>query len=386
MTASSCDDGGVLGVTVVSDLARANDPRADPRNVAMIARRHALFAALARLRGWDLVVRDAASLSDERGRLAWIDLPMLPRARYRDVFARAEAAGAASVSAAPSDVERVLGLDAFYPVLKRAGVPTPRTALLPLGDDIVASIDAPAAVRRLLTESIYGAMFDAGLDPHEGVYVRGFYSSAKSANPEHYFGDNQADIEATAFEVIRRLRAGLEVGGLALREHLDLERIELPATPGERDEIRLPFEIRLTVLGGRAIMASYHGPFDMLIEGARGALGEALRARRGQVLLAARTLVPRLLAASLPESYVADVAFTKGGEAVVLELNPLYAAGTNVPCAHAVWVATIGADLARRASLAELSWPEVLSDATALAGEPVGEGAGLWLFEPTMFA
>ena len=33
---------------------------------------------------------------------------------------------------------------------------------------------------------------------------------------------------------------------------------------------------------------------------------------------------------------------------MVLELNPLYAAGYNVPAAHALRVAALGADLARR--------------------------------------
>jgi hypothetical protein len=374
--------GPVPRVALVSDLRRAFDAHADPRNVAMIQRRHVLWADLARRRGWDLAVHDAASLDAPgvRGTVCWIDLPMLPRTVYGDVFARATAAGAARVLDPPGDVDRVLGLDRFHPVLVAAGVPTPRTAFVPVDDALAAAIDSPAAVRRLLTDAIYGALFDAGIDPHDGVFVRGFYSSAKSANPGHYFGDNQADIEATVFEVVRRLRVALDVGGLALREHLDLERIEISTGPGDRGAIRVPFEVRLTVLGGHLLMASYHGPFEALAEEARTILADSLVARGEAVRDAVRALAPALLAADLPASYVADVAFLRDGRPVVLELNPLYAAGYNVPTAHALLVAALGADLACRAGYAGLSWSEVLDSAAALAGERVEQGTGVWLF------
>ncbi|WP_437980162.1 ATP-grasp domain-containing protein [Sorangium sp. So ce117] len=369
-------------VALLSDLNRAFDAQADPRNVAMIRRRHAFWAQLARLHGWDLAVCDVARLDAPQGvsgSVSWIDLPMLPRAAYHSIFARAVAAGAACVLDLPEHVERVLGLDRFYSVLTNAGVPTPRTALLPVDAAVAAAIDSPAAVRRLLTEAIYGALFDAEIDPHAGVFVRGFYSSAKSANPELYYGSNQADIEATVFEVVRRLRVALDVGGLALREHLDLERIELATLPGDRNAIRVPFEVRLTVLGGRLLMASYHGPFEVLIDDARRLLADELTARRDVVQRAVRAVVPALLTADLPANYVADVAFVRDGQPVVLELNPLYAAGYNVPSAHALLVAALGADLAHRAGYAALPWTEILDSAATLAGERVEQSPAVWL-------
>ncbi|WP_437310758.1 hypothetical protein [Sorangium sp. So ce388] len=157
-----------------------------------------------------------------------------------------------------------------------AGVPTPHTACLPVENALAAAIDSPTAVRRLLPEGIYGALFEAEIDPHD------------AANPELYFGSNQADIEATVFEVIRHLRVALDVGGLALREHPDLERIELAALPGNRDAVRVPFQVRVTVLGGRLLMASYHGPF------ARRLLAGEITARGVDVQEAVRTLAPGL--------------------------------------------------------------------------------------------
>jgi len=378
-----CDASAVPRIALISDLDRAFDPHADPRNVAMIKRRHAFWTELTRLRSWDLAIRHANELAatsgDVRDSVCWIDLPMLPRESYRAVFERVGALEPACVLDPPDDVERVLGLDCAYPALVRAGIPTPRTAFLPVDDACAAVIDSPAAVRSRLTEAIYNALFDAGIDPHEGIFVRGFYASTKSGNPEHYFGNNQADIEATVYEVIRRLRVSLDVGGLALREHLELERIELSASPGARDAIRVPFEVRISVLGGRILMASYHGPFEVLADEPRRALESALVDRRELVFEAVRSFAPALLAADLPPSYVADLAFVRGGGPVVLELNPLYAAGYNVPAAHALIVAALGADLARRAGYDALSWHEILDSAAELVGERVEQSPAVWL-------
>ena len=126
-------------------------------------------------------------------------------------------------------------------------------------------------------------------------------------------------------------------------------------------------------------MASYHGPFESLAEDQRAALVDALAARRAVVDEAVRALAPALLAADLPANYVADLAFVRGGEPVVLELNPLYAAGYNVPAAHALLVAALGADLARRAGYAEPTWKEILDSAAALAGERVEESPAVWV-------
>ena len=111
----------------------------------------------------------------------------------------------------------------------------------------------------------------------------------------------------------------------------------------------MPFEVRLTVLGGRLLRASYHGPFEVLIDDARRLLADELTARRDVVQRAVRAVVPALLTADLPANYVADVAFARDGQPVVLELNPLHAACYNVPSAHALLVAALGADLAHRA-------------------------------------
>jgi hypothetical protein len=66
---------------------------------------------------------------------------------------------------------------------------------------------------------------------------------------------------------------------------------------------------------------------------------------------------------------------------VVLELNPLYAAGYNVPTAHAPLVPALGADLARRAGDAGSTSAEILESASVLACEPVEHSLAMRLFD-----
>jgi hypothetical protein len=122
-----------------------------------------------------------------------------------------------------------------------------------------------------------------------------------------------------------------------------------------------------------------HGPFEVFADAPRRALTDALVVRQVVVQEAVDSLSPSLLAADLPANYVADLAFVRGGMPVVLELNPLYAAGYNVPAAHALLVVALGADLARRAGYAESTWAEILDGAAALAGERVEQCPAVWL-------
>ncbi len=369
-------------VVIVSEFSRAFDPRADARNVAMVRRRHAWWHALATREGLPIELVDAADVRSgdvdlADARVAWIDLPMLPRARYRTLWETlARRAPAALVRDTPDEVAEVLGLDCIEPRLRSAGVATPRTALVPLDAATATAIERPADVRRLLTERIYEALFAAGLDPHHGLYVRGYYSSAKSSNPELWFARSQDDIEATVCELVRHLRASLEVGGLALRELLDLQRVRLPPWAEGGSEITVPFEFRLTVIAGRCVGASYHGPYEVLAEHQRAALDDALR-DHAALLDRLDGVARAVLRAGFPANYVADVAFTTDGSPVVLELNPLYAAGYNVPAAHAWVVASLATELVACAGHARPREAERRAWAEALLGASIDEAPGL---------
>lgn len=188
--------------------------------------------------------------------------------------------------------------------------------------------------------------------------------------PALWFARTQHDVVETVAALVAHLRGALEVGGLALRAFHVLERVRLPAADPRAGTITVPFEFRVTVLAGRAIGVSYHGPYEVLEAHQRDALDDALRAR-ASTFNAIDALVPRLLAAGFPANFVADVVFDADGSPLVLELNPLYAAGYNVPAAHAWVVASLAHALVVDAGGESATEATIARHAEALLGASI---------------
>jgi hypothetical protein len=301
----------------------------------------------------------------------FIDQPLLIRDAYRHVWNRCRAF-APVVLDAPDDVEVVLGLDNVYPLAQKAELPQPLSVLIPLDEDTIMKIQKAADVRRLLTERIYGAVFEAGLDPHRGLYIRGFYSSLKTPDPFYYFASNQEELEGTIFEVIKSLRESFEVGGIAVREMIDLMKLRLVPLEKDRPSSKVPFEFRVSFLGGRPIMINYHGPFEAMVPRHQRAILSRLKQHRDWIDRI-RPLADRL-APLLPENFVADFAFYKDGEPVLIETNPLYSSGYNVPDAHAWLLSSLADALAVKAGYDAV---DVRRSAEHLLGRPL-KNEGAW--------
>lgn len=101
-----------------------------------------------------------------------------------------------------------------------------------------------------------------------------------------------------------------------------------------------------------------------------------LAARRRQ-LEQALAIGRRLADAALPANFTADVAFRRGGQAVVIELNPLYCSGSYVPAARAWTLVNLGAVLASRAGYADLPSGRLAEVAARLAGESLFNDPGV---------
>jgi hypothetical protein len=364
-------------IAVVSDFGRAFSAEADERNVEIIRRRHQWWGKLARRMGWRLKVVDLARVDESQMREAkvvWIDMPLLTSDRYRWAWGRcAGAAQGAEVLDRVEDVSAVYGLDRSLGEVAKAGFRIPRTALVPVDERTAGQIESPRDVRRLLSEKIYRAVFDEGIDPHEGLYIRGYYSSLKSPNAVTYYASNQEDLEETACEVIKNLRRTLEVGGLAVREFLELEKLHLPWPQGGEGFARLPWEVRFTILERRTILASYHGPFDGLSDEEKRRIEDAVGKKEAN-LREVEELGQKLATLAVGPNYCADVGFLKSGEPVVIELNPLYSSGYNVARAHAWALVNLGAGLAERAGYARAGRSEIVEAAEELCGEKIEDG------------
>jgi len=313
-----------------------------------------------------------SSVRPEDARICFIDQPLLIRPAYRHLYD--ELLKCAPVMDSPEDVERVLGLDQAYPVAARANVPQTATAFISLDDETVLSIKSQTDVRRSLTERIYKAAFEQDLDPHRGLYIRGFYSSLKTADPFYYFAGNQEEVEATVYEVIRNLRESFEVGGLAIREMIDLKKLRLPPLEKDRPAAKVPFEFRITFLEGRPIMANYHGPFNSTARSHERGIVRGLEKHR-KIIDRIRPLAHKMR--DFPPNFVADFAFYKDGEPVLIETNPLYSSGYNVPEAHAWLLANLGNTLAMKAGYDPV---DVRRSTERLIGRKIREHAGFQIW------
>ena len=166
----------------------------------------------------------------------------------------------------------------------------------------------------------------------------------RSQNPAYFFANSRPQLAATACRVVRGLRRGFALGGLAIREYLTLEDVAVPQD-GTSSGGSVPLEIRLTFVEGKCISASFHGPYEDLTERQKTAVGERLLADGlpERVSDTARDLV----AFGSPRNAVADVVFRKDDPTpVVSEFNPLYSSGYRVPTARAWSFANLSATVA----------------------------------------
>ncbi|MBL8799351.1 MAG: ATP-grasp domain-containing protein, partial [Planctomycetia bacterium] len=278
----------------------------------------------------------------------------------------------------PTEVQRVQWLDAYYPLLMERGLPCIRTALLPLADQLIDALQSPDDVQARLGETLQPALTAAQLDLRRGLYIRTFLASLRNTHPAYYFAHTPKELHGTCFRVLQMMRGKNDVGGLALREYVSLEAIDLPADGPGVSAVQVHHEMRLTIFQGKLLMASFHGPFLQLSLGQQDRLRQAFAARAPRTAVLA-DLSRRLQQAGLPDNYVADVAFLSNGQPVLVELNPFYSAGSNVPAARAWLLVNLGAKLAEQAGYAPTLNERLRELAAHLAGAPLYSD-GVFLF------
>lgn len=362
-------------LAILSDFDRAFGPAVDPAKAEMFRQRHRWWRDAAAGIGWEVRVVDTAAVLADPGVLAgvgtvFIDMPVLRPDVYRTVVAACETVvPPGRVFDPPADVDRVLSLAGDYRRLADfPEIATVRTAYVPVPDAVCGAIATTADVDRLLGPALDDAVRAAGLDLAAGVFVRGYFASLRSQLPAYFFANSRPHLAATAGRVVRGLRGGFAVGGLAVREFLTLEEVVVPpdgAVPGGA----VPLEIRLTFVDGKSVAASFHGPYEELTDRQKSAVGDRLRADGLPDRL--WDVAAKLAGAGLPPNAVADVVFRKGDPTpVVSEFNPLYSSGYRVPTARAWAFANLAATAAAAAGDAALTPAAIRDLAVRLLGEP----------------
>ena len=259
----------------------------------------------------------------------------------------------------PDHVEETFDLRAFYPRLRRAGVPQAHTRFVRLPERVLR-LPEPRLRRalrwRLRWRRVRG-----------GVFVRTHYGTRK-IHAGLNIAETAAQLVDRATDLVESLRDTQPIGGLALRELLPITSV--PSADGRRFFTR---EYRVFVVDRRPILWSCDASIDELLwvtqPADRAAL--SLDAHALQVLhgLAERT-------ASVFEARVVcvDLALLDDGRWVVLEVNPGHCSGWGPHLTHA---AVYGRLLRALAGLP----PQPLPDLLAMTPEQAGLGQLYGVFD-----
>lgn len=373
-------------ILVLSDFSRAFDEGLEEWKLDMFRQRHEWWKRLGELAGWDIALVDTADALAEPlrlqcSRVCFIDMPLLRKAKYRQFWQHCKAQSfGALVLAPPDEVERIQFMDRYYPLLREHGIDTIRTAFVPIADSLLETVQSAEDVQERLGDAMTQALVADGLELKRGLYIRTFLSSLRNSHPAYYFAHTPPQLAATSWRVLQMLRGQNDVGGLALREFLPLEGIDLPRGEHGEAATSVNLEMRVTVLEGRTLMANFHGSFLQLSPGQQEALRHELVKRRPRID-EGWELVHRLRAVPLPPNYVADIAYPKKAPPVVIELNPFYSAGSNVPEARAWLLVNLAAALAGHAGYARVPAEQLRTLATTLCGTPIRTDGALILGE-----
>lgn len=367
-------------ILVLSDITRAFGERVEEWQVDMIRQRHVWWKQIGQLTGWGIEVVDTAAVLAEPkilqgANVCFIDMPLLRIAAYQQLWAHCcQQLSSASVLTTPEAVAEVGLLNRAYPVLTAAGLPCVRTAFVPLDDAILARLQSAEDLRTQVGDQMLRALASENLDLKRGLFIRTFVASLRKPQPMYFFAHTPQELFNTSWRIIQSLRTHNDVGGLALREYLPLETVDLPGG------VTVNVEMRVWIVEQRLVLASYHGPYVQLSAAQQEALRRELQQRRSR-LAESLTLGQQVLGRGLPESFVADVIFPRNREPLLLELNPIYSSGSNLPTARAWLLIHLAAMLAGRVGLTVPSQEDRQQLAVRLVGEPVRSEGAIFLPE-----
>jgi hypothetical protein len=248
----------------------------------------------------------------------------------------------------PEIVDETFDLSRSYPALARAGVPQPATRFYPLDP---TGLD-DAALARAVARSLRWV-----LRVGRGRFVRTYYGTRKLFYGALNIARSKRELVEVATACVSSLRASQAIGGLAVRELLEIDSFQ-----DSTGHFSVTREFRVFVLQGEPVLWMYHTSVaDLrrrLSPEDQQRLGPLAGAQRDAVLAHARA-AGRALRASL---FAIDFAVVRGGGIVCLEVNPGHCSGWGT---SAAFVRVHGELLRRLAGLPSLSREESLALARA---------------------
>jgi hypothetical protein len=222
----------------------------------------------------------------------------------------------------PEIVDETFDLSRSYPALARAGVPQPATRFYPLDP---TGLD-DAALARAVARSLRWV-----LRVGRGRFVRTYYGTRKLFYGALNIARSKRELVEVATACVSSLRASQAIGGLAVRELLEIDSFQ-----DSTGHFSVTREFRVFVLQGEPVLWMYHTSVADL--------------RR------------RLSPEDQQRLFAIDFAVVRGGGIVCLEVNPGHCSGWGT---SAAFVRVHGELLRRLAGLPSLSREESLALARA---------------------
>ena len=222
------------------------------------------------------------------------------------------------------NVKRVSDMSLYLPTISEERIPHPGSVLIPFTSEDIERSDSKDFYKRALGGRIEMLLERGGIHPTktQPAFYRTFFNSAVGSNVWRYKAESVVDLINSSYEVVYDKKGYEDVGGLAVREFLELEKVyPLPM----HDVFK---EYRIFVIGGQPIWYSfYHGLSKIDTK------SPAFEELKEKATLGAHGIkrlknIARKVAAAIPSHFfVIDVAFTVEGKLVVIDLGPGYSAG-----------------------------------------------------------
>lgn len=258
----------------------------------------------------------------EHSDIVLIDGPLYRMDGYREIEQEVAKMGVPCLDTA-GNVASVADLSMYYPALHRRKIPQPRTVLVPITPEDLARSDSKEFYREIIGKRIELLLAQGKMHPTrtKPVFYRTFFSSALGSNVWMYRAESVVDLVNSSYEIIYDRKGRQDIGGLAVRDFLDLQSV-YPAPM--RDLYR---EYRIFVVGGVPVWYTYYYGLSHVdtkgekFEEFKKAVALSSAARRGLKALAEK------VAAVVPSHFFTiDVAYVKK-KPVVIDLGPGHSAG-----------------------------------------------------------
>ncbi|MBW2986718.1 ATP-grasp domain-containing protein [Candidatus Woesearchaeota archaeon] len=271
----------------------------------------------------------SAQLLDGTQRLTNQDIVLIygsiiTNARYSEIAQAVQNQGL-TVFDKTENMQQVHSMEKYYDILREQGIPTPKTAIIPLPAEIVKYAKTGDVMSFILgLEDVLTAKLPEELTPSKEnrIFLKTDKRSSK-IKLNRNFAKDMCALQSKAYYMIRDSRQ--DVGSLVIREDAKLQLAYIGKSDGVKRKRKR--EYRFFVIGGEPICWSFYNE----INNPRQETIEKCKLQPDE-LEQMKNILNKITPAIKSHFYVADFGVKENGDSTIIELNPGYASGIAYDC------------------------------------------------------